>query len=91
MFWGITQANEEVPYGTQTEESSMADTIIDFEDAKIRAHDHIVRGTAADGQLRAFAITGRETVQAASDHHHTSNVVTAALGRLMMAAQMIGA
>ncbi len=28
----------------------MADTIIDFADAKIRAHDHIVRGTAADGQ-----------------------------------------
>lgn len=69
----------------------MAEDIIDFADAKVRAHDHIVRGTAANGQLRAFAINGRETVQAASDHHHTSSVVTAALGRLMMAGQMIGA
>ncbi|MGN0056196.1 MAG: Hsp33 family molecular chaperone HslO [Atopobiaceae bacterium] len=76
----------------------MTEEIIDFNnakarayDAKVRAHDHIVRGTAADGQLRAFAINGRETVQEASNRHHTSNVVTAALGRLMMAGQMMGA
>ena len=47
MFWGITQANEEVPYGTQAEESSMADTIIDFADAK-RILDHLM----ADGLVR---------------------------------------
>lgn len=69
----------------------MAGDLIDLEDARVRAHDHIVRGTAADGQLRAFAVNGRETVQVASDRHHSSNVVTAALGRLMMAGQMIGA
>lgn len=64
--------------------------IIEFDEAKLRLHDHIVRGTAADGMIRAFAITGRETVQELSDRHHTSPVVTAALGRLTMAGQMMG-
>lgn len=68
----------------------MPTNLIDFNDAKIRMHDHIVRGTAADGMIRAFAITGRETVQELSDRHHTSPVVTAALGRLTMAGQMMG-
>ena len=65
--------------------------IIDFEDARIRRGDHIVRGTAADGMVRAFAITARNTVQTAHENHGTSPLVTAALGRLMMAGQMIGA
>lgn len=65
--------------------------VIDFEGAKLRLHDHIVRGTAADGMVRAFAVTGRETVQEIRDRHHTSPVVTAALGRLTMAGQMMGA
>lgn len=65
--------------------------VVDLGEARLRAHDHIVRGTAADGQLRAFAMSGRETVQEMRDRHHTSNVVTAALGRLMMAGQMMGA
>lgn len=65
--------------------------IIDFQDARIRRGDHIVRGTAADGMVRAFAITARNTVQTAHENHGTSPLVTAALGRLMMAGQMIGA
>lgn len=52
--------------------------------------DHIVRGTAADGMIRALAITAPSTVQAASDAHELNAVSTAALGRLMMAAQMMG-
>lgn len=65
--------------------------IIDFQDARIRRGDHIVRGTAADGMIRAFAITARNTVQTAHENHGTSPLVTAALGRLMMAGLMIGA
>lgn len=53
--------------------------------------DHLVRGIAADGMIRAFAVTARQTVQTARDCHHTSPVATAALGRLMMGAQMMGA
>ena len=32
----------------------MDEHIIDFEDARIRLGDHIVRGTAANGMIRAF-------------------------------------
>ena len=69
----------------------MPENIIDFGEAKLRAHDHMVRGVAADGMIRAFAVCARQTVQTARDCHHTSPVVTAALGRLMMGAQMMGA
>lgn len=69
----------------------MQSDVIDFQDARMRQGDHIVRGTAAAGMVRAFAIDGRRTVQAARDRHDTSPVVTAALGRLMMAGQMMGA
>ena len=65
--------------------------IIDFSEQKLRAHDHLVRGIAADGMIRAFAVTARETVQTARDCHHTSPVATAALGRLLMGGQMMGA
>ena len=65
--------------------------LIDFEDACVRRGDHIVRGTAADGLVRAFAVTARGTVQTACDDHHSSPLVTAALGRLMMGGLMMGA
>lgn len=42
--------------------------------------DYIVRATAADGQIRAFAATTRETVETARQDHNTSPVATAALG-----------
>ena len=45
-------------------------------------NDYIVRATAADGQVRAFAATTKELVEAAREHHNTSPVATAALGRL---------
>ena len=65
--------------------------VINFEEARTRRGDHIVRGTAADGMIRAFAITARQTVQTAHENHSTSPLVTAALGRLMMCGQMMGA
>lgn len=68
----------------------MADNVLDFDTAKVLHGDHLVRGIAADGMIRAFAITARETVQTAHENHNTSPLVTAALGRLMMGAQMMG-
>ena len=47
--------------------------------------DYIVRATAANNQIRAFAATTREMVETAREHHNTSPVATAALGRLLSA------
>ena len=69
----------------------MSHGIIDFSEQQAKRGDHLVRGIAADGMIRAFAVTARQTVQTAHDCHRTSPVVTAALGRLMMGAQMMGA
>ncbi|MGN0060383.1 MAG: Hsp33 family molecular chaperone HslO, partial [Coriobacteriales bacterium] len=68
----------------------MAGELIGFDERRAQQGDHIVRGTAADGMIRAFAITARETVETAHENHSTSPLATAALGRLMMAGQMMG-
>ena len=52
--------------------------------------DYIIRATAANGQIRAFAATTREVVETARQAHNTSPVVTAALGRLLTGAGMMG-
>jgi molecular chaperone Hsp33 len=65
------------------------DNVIDFATEKIRRGDHMVRGTAADGLIRAIAVTARDTVETAHQNHSTSSVATAALGRLMMGALMM--
>ncbi len=52
--------------------------------------DYIIRATAAEGQIRAFAATTRELVETARKNHNTSPVATAALGRLMTAGVMMG-
>ncbi len=52
--------------------------------------DYIIRATAADGMIRAFACDTRDTVEQARINHHTSPVVTAALGRLLSAGLMMG-
>ena len=52
--------------------------------------DYIVRATAADSQVRAFAITSRELVEEARKRHNTSPVATAALGRLLTGGAMMG-
>lgn len=52
--------------------------------------DYIVRATAANAQIRAFAATTRETVEEGRRVHDTSPVMTAALGRLLTAGAMMG-
>lgn len=52
--------------------------------------DYIVRATAANAQIRAFACTTKELVETARASHNTSPVVTAALGRLLSAGAMMG-
>lgn len=52
--------------------------------------DYIIRATAANSQIRAFAITSREMVEFARQTHNTSPVATAALGRLLTGAAMMG-
>lgn len=54
------------------------------------AGSYMVRATAADAQIRAFACTTREVVEAARQAHNTSPVATAALGRLLSAGAMMG-
>jgi molecular chaperone Hsp33 len=53
-------------------------------------NDYIVRATAANNQIRAFAITSRDMVEKARQAHNTSPVATAALGRLLTAGSMMG-
>ena len=52
--------------------------------------EYIVRATAADNQIRAFAATTTQVVEIARQHHNTSPVATAALGRLLTAGAMMG-
>ncbi len=52
--------------------------------------DYIVRATAANNQIRAFACTTRDLVEEARQAHNTSPVATAALGRLLTAGSMMG-
>ena len=51
--------------------------------------DYMIRATAANAQVRAFAVTSRELVQYARDAHDLSPVAAAALGRSMSAALMM--
>ena len=51
--------------------------------------DYMIRATAANAQVRAFAVTTRDLVAHARDAHDLSPVATAALGRTMSAALMM--
>ena len=52
--------------------------------------DRIVRATAANGMIRAFAADITASAEEAHERHGTSPVISAALGRLMAAAAMMG-
>ena len=52
--------------------------------------DYIVRATAADEFIRAFAITSRGIAETARRAHDLTPVATAALGRLLSATAMMG-
>ena len=53
--------------------------------------DYIVRATAADGQIRAFAAYTKDVVEEARKRHNTSPTATVALGQLLTAGTMMGA
>lgn len=53
--------------------------------------DYIIRGMAANNQVRFFAANATDTVEKARITHHTSPVVTAALGRLLIGGALMGA
>ena len=52
--------------------------------------DYILRATAANDSIRAFAATTKDTVQKARELHDTTPVASAALGRLLTAGAMMG-
>ncbi|HCI74192.1 MAG TPA: Hsp33 family molecular chaperone HslO [Lachnospiraceae bacterium] len=52
--------------------------------------DYMIRATAADDSIRAFAATTRQMVEFARQAHDTTPVCTAALGRLLTGGVMIG-
>ena len=54
-----------------------------------KQNDYMIRGIAANNEIRCFAITGRDLVDKARASHGTSPVATAALGRTMMGALMM--
>lgn len=53
-------------------------------------NDYIIRATAAEDCIRLFAATTKNLVQKAHDAHNTSNVATAALGRLLTGGAIMG-
>lgn len=52
--------------------------------------DHIVRAISKEGYFKATAISGRDLVERARNIHTLLPVATAALGRTLMAASMLG-
>lgn len=51
----------------------------------------MVRAIAGNAQIRAFAVTARDTVEKARTAHNLSPVATAALGRTLIGGAMMGA
>ena len=53
-------------------------------------NDMIIRGMAAENQVRFFAAYTKEVVETARTIHNTTPVATAALGRLLTAGSIMG-
>ena len=54
------------------------------------SNDYMIHAMAAHDEIRAYAITARDTVEEARADHDTAPVVTAALGRMLMGVAMMG-
>lgn len=52
--------------------------------------DYIVRGIAAEGQIRVFAATTKNLVETARQKHELSPIASVALGRLLTGGAMMG-
>ena len=52
--------------------------------------DEIVRAMTADGYVKAVAVTGRDLVERARNIHTLLPMATAALGRALLGASMLG-
>ncbi len=52
--------------------------------------DYILRATAGNGAVRVFVANTRDTVQKGFEYHKTSPVISAALGRALTGAAMMG-
>ena len=52
--------------------------------------DRIIRATAAEGYIKMAAVDGREIVQKAREIHNTTPTASAALGRTLCAASLMG-
>ncbi len=52
--------------------------------------DYVVKATAAEGFIRAFAVTTKGVTEEARKRHHLSPIASAALGRTMAAGLMMG-
>ena len=52
--------------------------------------DQIVRAITGDGLVKAVAVTGREIVERARQIHTLPPMATAALGRTLLGASMMG-
>ena len=53
-------------------------------------NDYIVRATAGEGSVRVFVAITKEMVNKAFDIHNTTPVATAAIGRMLTGAAMMG-
>lgn len=53
--------------------------------------DHLIRGTALDGKVRALAATTRELVQQLHERHVTKQLASSALGRTATMGALMGA
>lgn len=57
----------------------------------MQEQDHLIRGTAFGGKVRAFAVNTTNTVQELNRRHGTCPTAGAALGRTLSAGAMLGA
>ena len=92
-----TSAGAEVNASTGTyQDRILADSFEPLKAARLPrlkiegSHDYVVRATASNGLIRAFACTTRELVEECRKTHNTFPICTAAIGRLMSSALMMG-